>query len=119
MMLTKLMLSIILGSAFTLMVVSNLSSKKQIHKPEDQEIIKFNNALEASKEKIKSLNLHRTDRIFDRKLEDIKDIKEEYKVLKKEKSIVKIDTIKIVIKDTIYLEKTDTIIKRKKLFGIF
>ena len=118
-MFTKSLLSIFIGSVLTLLFVAQTPAFKPKQENEDSEITKYKECLKFSKEKIKNLNLHKTDRIFDKQLESIKEIKEENKVLKKEKNTILFDTVKILIRDTVYIEKTDTLIKRKKLFGIF
>ena len=78
---------------------------------EKEELLKFRDALNESRVKIKELDLKRTDKIFDNELGKVKEALVENKHLREE-MLAKPDTIKVIVRDTVYITKKDTMVKR-------
>jgi len=111
-MLSKILLIVVAGGfTLSLFVTAVPQPTKDVIKP-DTDLVKYKEVLKESKEKIKDLHLHKVDKEVEKELDKIKVIKLENKILKKERNSFKVDTVKIIIKDTIFVTHKDTIVKR-------
>ncbi len=111
-MLSKILLIVVAGGfTLSLFVTAIPQPTKDLIKP-DTELIKYKEVLKESKEKIKDLHLHRVDKEVEKELDKMKVFKLENKILKEERNSFKPDTIKVVVRDTVYITKKDTMFKR-------
>ena len=111
-MLSKILLIVVAGG-FTLsfFVTAVPQPTKDLIKP-DTDLIKYKEVMKESKEKIKDLHLHRVDKEVEKELDKMKVFKLENKILREERNSFKPDTVKVIVKDTVFLTRKDTVVKR-------
>lgn len=111
-MLSKILLIVVAGGfTLSLFVTAIPQPTKDLIKP-DTDLIKYKEVLKESKEKIKDLHLYRVDKEVEKELDKMKVFKLENKILKEERNSFKPDTVRVIVKDTVFLTHKDTVVKR-------
>lgn len=86
-------------------------SKDNTDSLEREELLQLREALNESRLKIRDLDLKHTDKIFDNELGKVKEALVENKLLREE-MLARPDTVKVIVRDTVYITKKDTLVKR-------